>query len=383
MSDTRTHPSPDLASILAEPGPWTTVYTDGRGERPQGEERARLRAVTDPLRERGAPDADIAAVGEALEGGDGLPSPSSRYLLVRGGTVVLDEAFTGPRHGPELLAHGAVPRIMPLLRHRCEAVRYLVVETAREGARLRLREAHRGDDGPAQEIEGRTDNLNKVQAGGWSHRRYQAHSEDIWQHNQAEVAEAVDRLVREHAPRFVAVAGDVRARQLLLERLPSASRELVLEVDAHTKADGSADAALQQAVAAAVAQHADAAIADARERAAAGDGAAGARGVGEVIDALQQARVDTLLLDARLVEEGEEGEALAALDAAPWVARTERDELPAGSLGYVPVCEALARAAVLSGARVLVVEEDLAEGEVRSSRPAAEPLAALRWASGG
>ncbi|WP_309069064.1 Vms1/Ankzf1 family peptidyl-tRNA hydrolase [Microbacterium sp.] len=373
----------DLTELLRQPGPWTTVLTDGRGERPQQEEVAKIRAVTDPLGDAGAPEADVQAVGEALTAGDGLPSPSTRYLLVRDGDVVIDEAFTGQRLGAEVLAHGAAPRILPLLRHRASAVRYLVVETAREGARLSVREAHRGDDGATQEIEGRTDSLNKVQAGGWSHRRYQNHSEDIWQHNQAEVADAVDRLVRERRPRFVVVAGDVRARQLLLERLAPPSRELALEVDAHTKAEGSADEALERAIDDAVGGAIGADIADARRRAAENDGAAGARGIGEVIDALQQARVDTLVLDARLADEGEDGEALAALDAEPWVARSEREELPAGSLGYLPAAEALARAALLSGARVLVVEEDLAEGEARDDRPAAEPVAALRWADGG
>lgn len=383
MSDTGLRGTRDLAALLTETGPWTTVYTDGRGERPQGEERARMRAVTDPLRELGAPEPDVAAVGDALADGDGLPSPSTRFLLVRDGEVVLDEAFTGPRLGAELLVHGPVPRILPLLRHRSGVVPYLVVETAREGARLRLREAHRGHDGPGEEIEGRTDSLQKVQAGGWSHRRYQAHSEDIWQHNQAEVADAVERLVREHAPRFVAVAGDVRARRLLIDKLSPATRDLVVEVDAHTKADGSDDAALQQAVEHAVAERADAAATDARTRAAQNDGAAGARGIGEVIDALQQARVDTLLLDARLADAGDDGESLAALDAEPWVTRSERDELPAGSLGYLPAAEALVRAAVLSGARVIVVEEELAEDEARDGRPPAEPVAALRWADGG
>lgn len=373
----------DLAELLRQPGPWTTVLTDGRGERPQHEEEARVRAVTDPLGEAGAPEEDVRSVGSALAAGDGLPSPSTRYLLVRDGTVVLDEAFIGQRIGAEVLAHGPAPRILPLLRHRAGAVPYLLVETAREGARLSLREAHRGESSASQEIEGRTDSLNKVQAGGWSHRRYQNHSEDIWEHNQAEVAENADRLVREHRPRFVVVAGDVRARQLLLERLGAASRELVLEVDVHTKAEGSDDEALDEAVAEAVSAAIRSDIDDARRRAAERDGAAGARGVGEVIDALQQARVDTLVLDARLADAGEDGDSLAALDAEPWVARTELDELPAGSLGYLPAAEALARAAVLSGARVLIAEEELAEGEARDDRPAAEPIAALRWADGG
>ncbi|MER7797725.1 Vms1/Ankzf1 family peptidyl-tRNA hydrolase [Microbacterium sp. NPDC096154] len=383
MPDTIPDTGHDLAALLNRPGPWTTVYTDGHGARPQAEEEARRRAVTDPLRDAGAPEEDVAAVAAALDGGEGLPSPSVRILWVQHGEVALDESFVGSRLGPEHLAHGPVPPILPLLRHRTGVVPYLLVETAREGARLSLREANRGGDGETSEIEGRTDSLNKVQAGGWSHRRYQQHSQEIWEQNQAEVAEAVDRIVREQRPRFVVVAGDVRARQLLLERLATASRDLVLEVEVHTKAEGSDDAALERAVAEAVDSGLDGAIQRTRDRAAENHGAAGARGVGEVIDALQQARVDTLLLDARFVQEGDDGESLAALANEPWVARGELNDLPAESLGYVPAAEALARAAVLSGARVLVVEEELEDGEARDGRPAAEPVAALRWAEGG
>ncbi|MCD1268663.1 hypothetical protein B5M43_007340 [Microbacterium sp. MEC084] len=380
MSDTGVKTA-DLADLLAEPGPWTTVVVDGRGGRPQAEELARRRAVTETLGDLGAPGDDVRAVAEALDEGDGLPSPSTRVLLVRGGRAVLDESFVGARRGGEVLEHGPLPRILPLLRHRAGVVPYLVVETAREGARLSLCQAQRGArDTETTEIEGRTDSLNKVQAGGWSHRRYQNHSEDIWEHNQAEVAEAVDRLVRERRPRFVVVAGDVRARQLLLERLALASRGLVLEVDAHTKAEGSDDGALDDAVSRAVQAGIDAEIAEARDRAAAGHGASGARGFGDVVAALQQARVDTLLLDARLADSDE---TLVALDTQPWIARQRGDELAAGSLGPVQAAEALARAAVLSGARVLVIEDDLPDGEPRDGRPPAEPLASLRWADGG
>ncbi|CAG7845682.1 hypothetical protein USB125703_01957 [Pseudoclavibacter triregionum] len=154
-----------------------------------------------------APGADIEAIGEALDDGEGLPSPSTRYLLCRAGGVVLDERFAAPRLGPERLGHGPVPEIMPLLRHRATDVRYLVVETGREGAQVRVQRATRAARESAQEIQGRTDSLPKVQAGGWSHLRYQKHSEKIWAQNQGEVAAVVERLVREREPRFVVIAG--------------------------------------------------------------------------------------------------------------------------------------------------------------------------------
>lgn len=368
---------PHLASLLAQSGPWTYAYLDGHGDEPRATERSRRRAVIDRLETAGAPGADIEAIGEALDDGEGLPSPSTRYLLCRAGGVVFDERFAAPRLGPERIGHGPVPEIMPLLRHRATDVRYLVVETGREGAQVRVQRATRAARESAQEIQGRTDSLPKVQAGGWSHLRYQKHSEEIWAQNQGEVAAVVERLVREREPRFVVIAGDVRARQLLEEQLSPAVRDRLVDVDAHTRAAGADDRALDEAIAAALGQALHDDVSAALDRASAGDGASGARGTRRVVEALQQARVDTLLLDPRL---SDAEELLTALDGPPWVADGSADGLGSRPMAQLPVAEALARAALLSGARVLLLEEQpMADDAPRPDRAPEPPLAALRW----
>jgi hypothetical protein len=202
------------------------------------------------------------------------------------------------------------------------------------------------------------------------------HTEDVWKHNQDEVAAEVDELVRTRRPKFVVVTGDVRARQLLAEQLAPATRSILIEVDEHTKAAGSSDAALQDAVGDALDELANSDISEVRDRASADDGSRGARGVPDVVRALQESRVDTLLLDARAVNSDE---TLLALDAAPWIATSGEDSLDANVLGAVSAAEALARAAVLTGARVLVAEDELDADEPRPDRPVAPPMAALRW----
>src|SRR5690606_31855566 len=89
----------------------------------------------------------------------------------------------------------------------------------------------------------------KVQAGGFSHARYQRSAEEVWKHNQSEVAEVVDRLVEQQRPEFIVLAGDVRALQLLREGLGKAASELVTEYEVHTRAEGSEDAGLERTVA--------------------------------------------------------------------------------------------------------------------------------------
>lgn len=372
MSDHR------LVEMLSGAGPWTGVYVDGPGAVPQVEEEARLRSVRERLTDAGAPEEDAAVIESTLTRGNGLPSPSTRVVLVRNGQVELDQGFVGARSGFERFEHGPLPMILPLLRHLSASTRYLVVETSRDGADIRLETSGRAPSGSGTEIEGRTDTLTKVQAGGWSHARYQRYAENVWKHNQDEVASAVSALIDAQHPAFVALAGDVRARQLLKEALTEVERELVVEVDANTRAEGADSEALDEAINRELVKRSQTAITDVRDRAATDNGSGGAEGVTSVIAALQQARVETLLLDARMLEEDR---TLLALDAPPWVAADESESLGASAVTTTGAAEALARAAVLTDARVVIQDDEpLADDAPREDRPAAEPLAVLRWA---
>jgi hypothetical protein len=367
----------DLVRILSGNGSYTFAYVDGHGDEPTPAEHSRRHALLDELRKRGAPEPDVQAVDETVATDAGIPSPSVLYLLVRDGAVELAERFVGERLGPEQIGYQRVPPVLPLLRHAAADIRYVVVEAGREGAHLWVETWGRAGTDEAAEVQGRTDSLPKVQAGGWSHRRYQMHSEEIWKQTQSEVDDALEQIVLEHRPRFVVIAGDVRARQLLEEQLGASTRALLVDVDVHTKADGSDDEALDDAIAAAVHEHLRREVDDALARAAEDSGASGARGIDAVVVALQEARVDTLVLNAR--ELGVDG-ALDALDAEPWVARNADERLGANVIEQVSIAEGLTRAAVLSGGNVLVQEVDEPpEGEPTPERPEPQPVALLRW----
>lgn len=238
-----------LVELLSRPGPWTSAYVDGPSVLPQVEEEALRRSVRERLQEVGAPAEDAEEIEAALARRNGLPSPSARVVLATAGRVELDQGFVGVRAGPERLDHAPVPTLLPLLRHLGAATRYLVVETSRDGADIHLETSGRGHSDADAEIEGNTDGLTKVQAGGWSHAAYQRYAENTWKHNQQEVAAAVSDLIRRQHPAFVALSGDVRARQLLTEALTDTERELIVEVDAHTRADGADSTELDSAIA--------------------------------------------------------------------------------------------------------------------------------------
>jgi len=366
----------DLRETLTRPGAWTTVYTDGAQGEPPGAVESRMRSLKDRMMQEGVPENDADAVITALSDDQGLAAPSARWLIVHDGRVAADEGFAGARRGPERISHGSFPEILPLLRHRSGQPRILVVETARDGADLSLERLGRGSPEQVERIEGEDDPITKVSPGGWSQARYQRSVEEVWQRNQDEVAEAVDRIVREHRPEHVFVSGDAHARGLLLESISTESLALVVEVDADTRAAGADDTALVEEIHRTVAAADDDRIAAVRDRAAERDAENGASGIAAVVGALQQAQVATLLLDTRMIDSDD---TLIALSDTPWVATGTMDTFDAGPGTVVSAVEALVRAAVLTDADVLFIEDEPAEGEPRSDDAVQQPLAALRW----
>ena len=365
-----------LTAVLERPGAWSYAYVDGRGAEPQVVEERRRDAVARRLRDAGAPEPDVEAIETALDQTTGLAAPSSRYLLAEDGAIVIDEPVPGARVGPEIVGHSPIPPVLPLLRGRADGIRYLVVEVSRDAAEVRLENAGARAQ-QHSEIRGGLEALPKVNAGGWSQANYQRSAEETWKHNQSEIAAAVDRLVREYAPRFVVLSGDIRARQLLIDRLDAAARQVLIVVDAHTDAAGADSAALDRAIDDALAEHLHAVEERIDDDASADAGRSGARGLAAVTEALREARVARLLLDARMLDSDE---TLHALDRAPWIAAPGSRDADARVIDSIPAAEAMARAALLTGAEVAVAEDRYDDDDSpRSSRAPREPVASLRW----
>ena len=70
----------------------------------------------------------------------------------------------------------------------------------------------------------------RVSAGGWSQARYQRRAENLHIKHMKEVAEAVDRLVRDENIARILVAGDEVALPLLREQIAPATAALLTEV---------------------------------------------------------------------------------------------------------------------------------------------------------
>src|SRR5215210_1029455 len=116
---------------------------------------------------------------------------------------------------------------------------YVVVLIDRTGADLFG--IRRGSRKLHAEVEGEHDELRKVGPGGWSQHRYQQRAEDSWEQNAEQVASAVERLVVQVQPAFIAVAGDIRAAALLREALPKEVDDLVDVIAGERPWDGKGD----------------------------------------------------------------------------------------------------------------------------------------------
>jgi hypothetical protein len=392
MAGTTTSAGHELAKFYREGGAYSQVYIDMSVDTsdPPGVKEERRKSVLDSLARQGAPEADIDAITDALATGPTAPSPVCLYVLARDGELLLEEALPGIAVAPESVTFGPLPDLSPLLRMQPLDFAYLVVETARDGGEVRLYRAGSSRPESEEHVQGRTDTLHKVRRGGdWRNDHFQNHTEEIWKQTQSQLASTVDEIVRQHGPRLIVVAGDIRARQLLEEQLSEASRAIVAVEPTNTRADGASDDALAQRI--------DAEI----ERVLAGDKRAvldrialhEGRGdnlvelsFGAIVHALASAQVETLVLDSdRLADR----EALA-LDAEPWIATAPEDALGAGVIATVPAQLALTRAALLTDATILFTDSFSATGTGdRSDADDAVALphdaavaAILRWRTG-
>ena len=160
------------AELYKKPGPWITVYVDASTGTVET-----LRAgdvLPDRLREslekQGAAKADIRAVIDAVSPATGMPSPVSRYVLVRGGEAEVNEVLPGAMSGPEVVEAGPIPDLVPLLKARGEDFPYVVAEVGpgrRRGAPA-VRAPKRcggNDDGGRRPGEPRRDPRRRVVAG--------------------------------------------------------------------------------------------------------------------------------------------------------------------------------------------------------------------------
>lgn len=355
-----------LQPALTTRGPFATVCADvsHTTENAANELDLRVRALTEQLGKDGAPDAVVeAARGRLLEGNDGGVAGTLRgraVVVSFDGNVVLDQPLVD-RPRTETADWSPQPDLLPVLRQLPGRVPHVVVLIDRIGADI-LVAGRPGEPPHREEVEGDSFHLRKVKVGDWAHDHWQNSAEDLWDRNAAQVAEHIGSYVRRLGMAFVLVAGDVRARQHLLDNAPAAWKDLVVQMEEGGRAAGADREPVFRREAELVAEH------EAREDARVAEQIASASahglsvtGTALVVEALRKGQVETLVLA------DEQDDEQLFVGGSPLELGTGQGDMAA--LGVrdahaVPADRALLAAAVASDAGVVVLPRGALPGGI-------------------
>jgi hypothetical protein len=346
-----------LEPVFAATGPFATVCADvtHASENADTELELRARGISERLTEQGAPEAVVEAVRATLlqgnEGGEVGTLRGRALVVASDGSVVLDQALVdAPTR--EIADWSPQPDLLPVLRQLPGRVPHVVAVVDRVGADI----TYLGAVGEAEEqktVEGDDFQIRKVHVGGWAHHRFQHNVENKWVHNADEVADQVTSMVRRLSPRFVLVAGDVRARQILTDRASDSWKDLVVPIDEGGRAAGADREPVERRAAELVAEHEARECAEILEKVeAAGAHGLAVTGLDRVVEALRKGQVETLVL----ADDPEHATTLLVGNTPLELGVNQHDMDALGTHGtVVPADRALLAAAVAISADVVVV----------------------------
>jgi hypothetical protein len=369
-----------LRPLYRQVGGYVSVYLDTSRahENAPGELALRWRAARERLAGAGADPGTLDAVEAVLTDPD--RAANGRAVFAQHGTV----AFTAPLDrapGREIAQVSELPHVMPLLAQRPPSAPHLRVVAHRSGGDILAV----GEGGElARDARSRRGwPVHKIKTGGWPQSRYQRSAEETWDDNAKEIATGVRDAARRTQPEHIVVAGDTRARALVLDHLSTPLRDRAVVVDSELAADSP--------VLARVAGNAIARQAERECRARFGDWqvqqtrSAAVEGLTDTLAALRDGKVSELFVAGRLGPAGQvwigpDGADLAATEA-------ELRELGITELATERADAAIVRAIAATGAGLHFLPDDLVVShESDDGTPAAEfprdgICATLRWAA--
>jgi ribosomal protein L7Ae-like RNA K-turn-binding protein len=355
-----------LAPVLSAPGPFATVCADvsHTTENADTELDLRVRALAESLEKQGAPEGVVAAVRERLlEGNDGGEAGTlrGRAVVVAGdGSVLLDEALAGtPRR--ELAEWSAHPDLVPVLRQLPGRIPHIVAVVDRSGADITVAGVP-GRPEAEDTVEGDMFRARKVKVGGWAHDHWQNSAEEQWAENAGRVADDITSYVRRHGARFVLVAGDVRARQHLVDKATELWKDLIVTMDEGGRAAGADREPVERRTAELAAEYEAADDAKVLEQieAASAHGLS-VTGTALVVEALRKGQVETLVLAE---EPDDEQLFVGGSPLELGVSEGDLEALGSQERHAVPADRALVAAAVASAAGVVVLPRAAMPGDI-------------------
>jgi Bacterial archaeo-eukaryotic release factor family 2 len=237
-----------LRPVYEQIGEYVSVYLDTDRAHEEAAQAIELRwhAAREELAAAGASPASLAAVAAAVDGGG--EAARGRAIFARDGAVAFAADLDSPPRRP-IARLAPLPHLMPLLAQHRAPVPYLLVSATHEGGEI---VAVGGTGAQWQDsIEGHGWPVHKTKVGGWSQDRYQRSVEEAWDENAKALAAEVTAVASRIGAGHVIVAGDVRARSLLLSHLATPLVESAAVIEEEIAADSpamakAADRALSQ-----------------------------------------------------------------------------------------------------------------------------------------
>lgn len=347
----------DLAGVVTRPGPVATVYltTDPEVENASVLSEQRWRALREELAGQGAPAEVIERVGELVPDAH----HAGRCLCVVAGAdgVRLRESHAEPP-ARDVARWAELPSLVPIIEWRQMEPAHLLVLVDRQGADLIAYRPRRPD--LVGEVKGTTYPVHDAAAGGWAQRHHQQNVRGNWEQNAGQVAAEVVQVAKATDAEVIVVAGDVRARQLFIDALPTDLAVRCVPVDGGRGPDGSEDVVAEQAVRAAATAAARVTrdvLAKFREEIGQRDRAVD--GAAATISALARAQAALLLVHDDLNDGPADGRT-AWYGPEPGHVATSRGDLEAMGVRDARqgrLADVLVRAALGTGADVRVVPE--------------------------
>lgn len=333
-----------------------TAYLDLAAEQPDAAARLET-GWKDLLRELVDEEVDRPTI-EAVAAAQ--PDPPLRgatlVIVAAGGKVHLSRRLPSPPIAPSITV-ASLPHLLPLISWQASRRAYVVVLADRAGAEIT---AYRDPAaGPVTTVTEETAEwpIHKTGRGGWATKRFDATVEENWARSAKRVVALVEEAARVVEPAVVVASGDERALALLRDDLPERLRtDLVVVPGGGRHADGSDDVIerrVETAVAERVARDEQVVLDHYNQALGRHEGAAS--GLSEVVAALQQGLVGTLVmrtpdLPGRTLYYGPQSADVAI----------ERDELSALGISDISegaACDVILRAAAHSGAQVLTLAD--------------------------
>lgn len=227
-----------LRSLYDEIGDYVSVYLDTDRVHEENAAEAigiRWKDARERLEAAGANPASLDAVAEVISDRDEVAP--GRAVFARNGHVAFTGALTGPPRR-EIARLAMLPHLMPLMAQHRPPIPHVRVSATRVGGEI-VAIGGTGE-GWRDWVAGRQWPVHKTQVGGWSQDRNQRHVEETWSENAKAVAEEVATAAAQVGAQHVIVAGDVRARTLLVDNLATPLRDSATIVEQEIAADSQA-----------------------------------------------------------------------------------------------------------------------------------------------